>query len=129
MKIKIGLYGTGNKNNCAYLILEKNKNFFKWLEHLLKKVFDYIDPIESKIVHLENSSKLVKKNPKDYIDVHEAYGLKEGDIDIFYGKEKAFLIINIGNKNREKFMKLVLETTEWKKTTGYILGKNRGMVP
>lgn len=121
---KVKILGTGNfqeknQDSYNYFIVKKNKDFFEWLADLLGEVFktsevdyDYVG---------KNYIKR-KKNIKNFIDKHENYygndieGRNNVRIDVFYGKDKAFIVLNMSLKIRKKFMKKLDEISVWVKT-------------
>ncbi|MFA5176165.1 MAG: hypothetical protein WC413_02810 [Candidatus Nanoarchaeia archaeon] len=104
---KLEVLGMGNFKEFIYLIIKKDKFFFKRLSVLLSKTFDINYWVEQKEVKDETYvCKEIKKQIKDYVDKHEVYKTKEKDrIDIFYGKSKAFLIVHSNKKS--KFLKVL----------------------
>lgn len=117
--IKAKLCGIGDDKdfNLNYIIIEKDKNLFKWLSNFFKNMsssysetYDYHDKKGRYITR--------KKQLKDYIDVHENkwFMNKNTRIDIFYGKDKVFItFINLKEKYRKKLINNLNKTAVWKK--------------
>ena len=102
---KIKILGIGNKEKYNYIIIKKNKHFFKWLYNILQNAFDYVPDLD-KEEYIDKNNKFIskKKNITNYFDKHESHEFNNARIDIFYGKEKIFLTIITSLKNRKKIM-------------------------
>ena len=115
---KIKIYALGNSGNFSYLIVNKNKDFFRWLALLLKDSIDYPGMVDCKEVQTgKGKYKIVKKNLNDYIDSHEIYedSRSHTRIDVFYGQKKIFIAVHTSLKFRDKFMSFLKKSKFYKK--------------
>jgi|TARA_Y100000310_G_C20134621_1_gene557418 hypothetical protein len=112
---KIKIYGAGNEGKFNYVIISRNKDFFSWLSKLLFKSFKIKDAEFYEFVNKKDEWITRKKQLKNFIDRHESYLPKGSRIDIFYGKEKIFLVLNTSLRERRKFMKNLNELSIWVK--------------
>lgn len=107
---KIRVYGIGNEGTFNYLIVGKDKDFFKWLSKLLYNSFGIYDV--STVDYENKKGKWVtrKKRISDFTDLHETY---EGNVDVFYGKKKVFIVLNTTFSRRKKFMEELSKISLW----------------
>ena len=141
---KSKIFAEGNLNlppgcNVSYYIVEKDKNFLRWLDKLLVEVLDFNLGEESASVVVKNVEdkdgvivgREVYGNEIDkMIDLHEKYEDRGNSnrVDVFYGKSRVFLTLIKSKYAREKMGKFLLETREWvkveevpaKKMPGYV---------
>lgn len=124
---KSKIYAAGNENlkgefNISYYILEKDEKFFDWLVLLLKDVFEIKGAEHQAKFWIENEydeadnimgEKLIAKDIKKLIDYHEKYYNKGERVDIFYGKERVFVMLRKSREIRKKFASFLLKTKEW----------------
>ena len=116
--LKARIIGMGNECNFNYVIVRKNKDFFKWLSTLLKDSFDISYGVEYEEPHEDKNGGWInrKKQIRYFVDKNETYRDKKSRIDIFYGKDKVFITINTSLSKRRKFIENLKKISIWKKT-------------
>ena len=109
---KTKIVGIGSKGNLTYVILKKNKNFFKWLSKVLFDSFEIYD-----VMYFQPDPKgnMKEKQIEEFIDIHESYDSDTGRADVFYGKNKVFICIKATLKYRKVFMKSLTNNSVWEK--------------
>jgi len=98
---KIKLLGIGNVGSYNYYIFEKKQEILKFFCNVLGVLgLEFELYIEDK--DYNRTKRLVKK----HIDAHEVVGtmaIHKARADIFYGKDKVFLMVHCSKVLREKF--------------------------
>jgi len=132
---KIKIIGMGNKDNYSFVIAKKNKDFFKWLKEILCCEPFHIDPSDIEYIKsfdIKCKEKFKKKKIEDCVDCHENYmGFNDDRIDIFYGRNKVFIVVNTTQGKRLKFMRSLEKNSMWtkpksnKKVFSYRNSKNK----
>ncbi len=122
------IYATGNENltgefNISYYIVEKDENFLEWLGDLLIEVMEIKDGKDRAKLIINNKEdetgafighEIYVKEISKMNDLHEHYSGKDlNRIDIFYGKNRAYITLRKSKETREKFAKFMLKTKEW----------------
>lgn len=118
MKEKIKLFGICNEGNYNILILEKHRKFLDWLGNSLECGLDMRRAYQATImegVNKKDELYTIKKKIGDLEDKHEKYYEEEIKVDVFYGKEKVFLMVRCPIEIRKKFIKTLEKTTKWVK--------------
>ncbi|MBT3397641.1 hypothetical protein HOA55_03370 [archaeon] len=98
-KKKIMMHSIGNRDKFSYYTFEKTQEAFETLAGLFGKALEagwelFYDDCDDNY----NSKKIFVKK---LIDVHNAYPGKSR-LDVFYGKDKIFVMIHSTDKVREK---------------------------
>jgi len=96
---KIKLLGIGNVDSFNYYVFEKKCGILKFFSD----VFDVLG-LEFDLYY--EDEKRIKRTLKDCVDRHEVVGtmaIHKARADIFYGKDKVFLMVHCSNTLREKF--------------------------
>lgn len=117
---KVRVIGVGNEGRYNYIIVRKNKDFFKWLAELLGSNFG-VDDVENYGYEQDKRGRWInrKKNINHFVDKHEGRyegysGHKDNSrIDVFYGKNDVFIVIDMSLQKRKKFMKKLNEISIW----------------
>ena len=111
---KIKLYGLGNEDNFSYYTFEKTKKAHKVLESLFKKIFDINWSLIKEVIYGDKEkTKLIKVDISKNADFHEkiqeglSHKIEENRIDVFYGKDKMFLVIHCPISKRKEFNKKI----------------------
>ncbi|MBI2583302.1 MAG: hypothetical protein HYW25_01420 [Candidatus Aenigmarchaeota archaeon] len=126
MKIpKATILGAGNADAFNYLIVRKNKHFFPWLKTFFEMAFGYGGMVDVKYSDYKEGEDIdtVEKKVEDFVDRHESYTGATREhihqtgtrIDIFYGKDKVFIVILTNPENRQRFLKVLKKISVWKK--------------
>ena len=104
MKKKFTMYSIENYDNINHYTFEKTQNAFETLSKIFRqvfkipwKLFDFVYDDEPE------DGKDIKILVKNITDEHHRYenGM-EKRVDVFYGKNKMFVIFSCSNKIREK---------------------------
>jgi hypothetical protein len=103
---KIKLFGLGDEGNRSYFVFEKTLDFFPLFSKFLSKF-----EIEKTISFHEYEEKAL--NLEDITDISENTKNEYFDIDIFYGKEKIFVVIRT-ELPREKYFDVIKSISEFK---------------
>ena len=105
---KINVLGLGNQEEINWIIVKKEDGFFEWLNKILIETFGSVSP---DVEYEETSSKkdkviTRKMKIEDCTDIHEYYDAEDNSrIDVFYGKEKVFIMVFTSLKNRKNLIK------------------------
>jgi len=93
------LNGFGQDKNILYLNLKKTKTFLKDFELFLCAEFSMYFSVSSDKV----KSKSLNEDISKMIDYHKFYLINDLRVDLFFGKEKVFVIFtNVTNKQITK---------------------------
>ncbi len=112
-KVKLSLLS--KEQGFHVLAVEKSHTFFEWMEDFLHRSFGVLDA--GKYGTEEGGKGVLKeKNIEDFTDRYESFESKDTRIHVFYGKDNVFMLIQIPQSKREKFVKILEETTEWSKS-------------
>lgn len=97
--------GIGNEGNFNFIIFEKNKNFMDNFTNLMSSSLSAMPDLNT-IEKIDENDKLVtqRKKIEEIIDRHESHEAEGARLDIFYGKDKVFVIVLTSPKNRKKLM-------------------------
>jgi|TARA_B100001964_G_C13973329_1_gene482899 regulator of extracellular matrix RemA (YlzA/DUF370 family) len=98
---KMKLLGIGNVKNFNYYTFEKKQGILKFLRDVLGVL-----NLKFELVYEDENYKRTKRTLKDCVDRHESIDSMlrhKTRADIFYGKDKVFLMVHCPEKLREKF--------------------------
>jgi len=116
---KVKILGVGNKEKLNFILVKKNKYFFEWLAMVFYNSFEGMPNVEYKEYTDKNDNFIrEKKKISKWIDKHETYDMDESRVEIFYGKEKVFIVIYTSLKNRRKLMKYLDKYSEFVEYNG-----------
>lgn len=120
------IYSTGNETingefNISYYIMEKSSDFLDWLGQLLTDVLNIENGRNlAKFYIIEKDSEqgyeeeLIAKKIDKMIDLHEHYESNLKDrIDLFYGKNRAYITFRKSRETRKKLATFIQNTKEW----------------
>ncbi len=112
--IKAKILGMGNDGIFNYIIVNKNKSLFKWMSKLFRDSLEieFYEYDEYKNKKGEWTTR--KRRMEEFTDKHESYGNKKAEIDIFYGKNKIFIMLRTSLEARKKLMKVLDKISSWK---------------
>ncbi len=103
---KIQLIGLGNNEKRNYFVFRKNKSFL----YSLPPFFDSLNiqmpgSLLGFVSELsEKEQDAISENLSEYTDYMEYLEDDDYTIELFYGKEKIFLVINTEPENRERII-------------------------
>ena len=116
--LKTKIFSIGNKGKNNYIIINKNRDTFKWLGIVFQ--LDWV-----KYAKQTDSEEYVgKADIKKFIDTLESSYLIDkktqktfGELILFYGKDKIYLTFECPIKYRKKIFERMEDISYWKKTT------------
>lgn len=117
---KTKILGIANRGEFNYIMVRKNKDFFSWLRKVMYNSFEGVPDLGVKEwTDKEGNLNTQKKKIDKCVDEHESHECgDETKIDIFYGKEKVFIIVITSLQKRKKLMNNLDKYSEFLEYTG-----------
>ena len=113
---KTKIVGIGNRGKYNYLIVNKSKDFFQWLNDFLYKSFGVHDVSYYEDYKNKKGEWVSKKRRINSCkDLHESYNSNGVQVSVFYGNKKVFISIYCSLAKRKKFIKVISEISNWTK--------------
>ena len=125
--LKTKIFSMGNKGKYNYMIINKNRDTLSWLD----EVFNALSGCNSFLYEYNEDKKPYqrKRNIKNFTDKKEVYtlygytrkkkramGLRNGELIVFYGRDKIYLTFECTIKYRKEILGRMESISYWKKT-------------